>query len=238
MKKVLFLIVTLLFFLLVPVHAQTSSPTSTPIPSPTPTPSPSPTSVTSSVNETLPRGVIYDVQLNLNLYAPARISFAYSYTSNFTGPVDLTTLSNMSSLWDLDASPVQAMFTTSAIDTFSFSIILTYPQVVNQIIVITTWSGDLQPNVESYHIEEQTVYLHVTVSVSTEPKPATPQEVANYTEQYIHQDLVNYYGAEQNLSNTMTMNTWIIYAIWAGTVIAVILSLVISLITLRKLSNR
>jgi len=233
LKKALFLIVTLLFFLLLPVHAQTSSPS----PSSTPSPSPPP-NVLSSVNETLPRGVIYDVQLNLNLYAPARISFAYSYTSNFTGPVDLTTLSNMSSLWNLDASPVQAMFTTSAIDTFSFSIILTYPQLINQIIVITTWSGDLQPNVESYHIEEQMVYLHVTVAVSTEPEPATPEQVANYTEQYIHQDLVNYYGAEQNLSNAMTMNTWIIYAIWAGTVIAVIISLIVSLITLRRLSNR
>jgi len=262
MRRAAFVVFLLLLIILVsvrPVYAQTSSPsptptasafpvtsptpmpTATPMPTvtPTPTPTASPTiTTTQSSNATIPIGLTYDVQTELNLYATAKISISYVYTDNFTGPIGLTTASNATtSVWHMDESPMSMIFYTSDIDTYSFDILLRYTQVVDQTIIITSWSGDLQPNTMRYHIKDSLVYLHFSIAVSTEPTYPSTEAVANESVSLMRGDLEQYYQQLDTLTNELTMNTWEMWAVWAGTIITVIIALIVSLVTLRKLQS-
>ena len=250
-----FLLLVILVSIAAPVYAQTNSTTTTSqqtvsTPSgftvsttatatPTPTPTPPPTTTTTqTANATLPPGIMYDVESELNLYAQAKISISYVYTDNFTGPIGLSTASNAtSSVWHMDESPMSMMFYTSDIDTYSFAILLRYTQVVDQTIIITSWSGDLQPNTMRYHVKDDTVYLFFRIAVSTEPTYPSTEDVAKESVTLMRGDLEQYYQQIDALTNELTMNTWEMWAVWAGTIITVIISLVVSLVTLRKLQS-
>jgi hypothetical protein len=247
-----------------PSSTPTATPTETPTPTPTqapPTNTPLPTQIPTPYNVTYPTptprttfppastptpqptntsaplvGVTYDVQTQLNLYATAKVTISYVYTANFTGPVGMTTASNSTlSIWHLDESPESMQFYTSDLDTYTFDIVLSYSQTIDQTVIITSWSGDLQPNTMRYHIDNDVVYLHFVVSVSKEPTYPSTEDVANESVNLMRGDLQTYYTQIDTLTNELTMNTWEMWAVWAGTVVTVIISLVVSLVTLRKL---
>lgn len=177
----------------------------------------------------------YDVYCDLNAFAPAKIILDYVYTANFSGPLNMQTASALStSIWSINLSPVNMEFRATDNDIYEFDVVIAYNGTVGQSLTVSVWSGDLSPNIFRYWIQKSQITLHFRISVATQPKYPTTEEVAEQVIVLVKQELLYYFDKMSLLTASFEANLWTIWIIVIVALISSILSLAVGFMVLKQ----
>jgi hypothetical protein len=168
-----------------------------------------------------------------SVYAPARFVLEFAYCQNFSGPLNMQTLSG-SSLWTSQESPVGFEFDAKDVDTYTFDVELIYNATVNQVLTLSYWAGDLAPDSIKLQVLGNDILIHFQMVVTTEPVVPSKEEVAQAVVLQMKQDLADYEGEIANLAAQFQESLMVMWAVVAIALFAAILSLVVAFYAIRS----
>lgn len=149
-------------------------------------------------------GDIIDVIFDWPCYKPTKVTFNYAYTHNHSLS-DISTVG--ASLYKHSGGPTFFEFIAEDIDTYSFTIYLTYGNLTDQSVLIGLWSGSLSMRGFTVKGSARTFIIHVRLSLGEEPTYPSESEVAQAVVRQIQQALVNQTEENQRLRDEIAVAT-------------------------------
>lgn len=173
----------------------------------------------------------YDAEFEFeNLYVPAKVVVQFVYTLNFS-VTNVRTLGN--SLWTATVGPVGIEFNAKDVDTYEFDVILMYGEVTDQVVQTAIWSGTFPPNSMPIRFSQTAIYLHFRLVCTEQPRPPTPEEVAEQVQMLTRQDLEYYMDQVTLLTRQFEQNLLTQWVMIAAVVVFGIAALVVAAYTLK-----
>ncbi len=156
----------------------------------------------------------------LSLYAPARIVIMFSYADNVTHS-DVS--SSNRSVWRLETSPVNIVFSTDMPDVFYFNIQIDYAILTEQIIILDAYSGSRQ-TLDQSRIPtrpERTIGIHFQLVVVEEPYFPSVEEYAevilrNFPTKADFQEWIAYARHQDEVFTSNLTTMWVVVGVMAA----------------------
>jgi len=133
----------------------------------------------------------YEVaSFNLQAYLPARILISYSYTNNFS-VTDITSLGQ--TIYKINTGPTSIEFKAEdAIDRYTFTVEIKYPEETTQSIQIAVFSGSQPPEGIQFNVKGKSIVIRFVLTVSEQPQYPSPEEVAEQVVVQVANELIQF----------------------------------------------
>ncbi len=165
----------------------------------------------------------YESRIRLNLYGPSIIRLEYAYTSNVTVG-DVSSLGP--TLYEVTHSPVEFRFEAGDIDTYTFTVKLSYGVRTHQNIRLTIFSGSLPPSTIELPLEAEHLTLHFEVTVQTEPTYPSVEEITENIVTHMTGQMEIYQGENQRtyrlISEGLTGYSYLVALVVVALIILII----------------
>jgi len=173
----------------------------------------------------------YDASFEFHLFTPSKIVVQYAYTEHFSVS-NITTLGY--SLWTEVGSPVGVEFIAKEVDTYEFNIIIGYDETIDQTVQIGVWSGSLPPHSISKRFVADEIVLHFKLTLTEEPRPPTPDEVAQASLLMTQQELRYFTDQITLLTRQFEQNLLTQWIVIAACAVNSIFSLIVAVYVFRR----
>ena len=110
-----------------------------------------------------------------------------------------------------------------------------YETEQEQVIQIGYWNGEtLPPSSHSFIVKQKSIQIHFKISTAKEPKPPTPEEVAEATTAMLQQELVYYFDQITLLAEDFEANVITQWVLIVFVIVASLSALIIALMQVRR----
>jgi len=163
---------------------------------------------------------------SFNLYAPAQIIVNYEYTNNFSATNVRT---GGRGHYHISGDPTSLEFVADDVDTYDFTMVISYEVPIKQIITIAIYSGSQPPHTINLYVDTTEIILNFHLDVSEEPHYPTAEEVAEEVVKQVGSSIQSVYVSIENLMKATSNNIVYMWAMMIFVAIIAVASLTIAL---------